>query len=180
MTSTKAANRPEVDLHRIFDDASHLADSLEKTVSYLEHSAEKHNAIAETARGYARATQRSERIASDLRSLDENNPALMRYRSVYNNLDAAQIEAFSRIIVDYQARIGEGFVPVSTNDYLADLTSIAFTLEAIQDPACLVGVGGGLVPRFKRGKEARSLRSRQPRPSSVSRRAGSFRLSGMK
>ncbi|MFC3322635.1 hypothetical protein [Mesorhizobium cantuariense] len=122
------------------------------TASYLEHCAEKHNAIGEAARSYGRARQRCERIANDLRSLKESNPALVRYRNVFYNLDAAQIEAFARIIIDYQARIGDGFVPVSTNHYLADLTAIAFTLEAIEDPTCLVGVGAGFGPRFKSGK----------------------------
>ncbi|MES0167829.1 hypothetical protein NKJ87_17845 [Mesorhizobium sp. M0027] len=148
--NTTAATRAATpDLYRRFDGPNALAKSLERTVSYLEHCAEKHNVIGEAARSYALAKQRCERIANDLRSLKGSNPALVRYRNAFYNLDAVQIEAFSRIIIDYQARIGDGFVPVSTNHYLADLTAIAFTLEAIQDPACLIGVGAGFGPRFR-------------------------------
>lgn len=41
-------------------------------------------------------------------------------------------------------------MPVSTNHYLADLTAIIFALAAIEDPACLLGVGTGFAPRDRR------------------------------
>jgi len=132
-------------LYRQFGDPKALAESMEWSASYLENCASKHG----PSPYYSRSIETCRRISRDLHSLKERNPALVRYRNVLYSLDEAQIDAFAGIIIDYQARIGGEFVPVSTNQYLADLTAMAFALAAIDEPTCMGGVGMGLGPRYK-------------------------------
>jgi len=139
---------------RTLGDRSALADSLDASAGYLEACAEKHGATGAAARYYEKAKRTCESIAADLRNLKENSPALSRYRNALYELDDVQLEAFARIKIDYQARIGGDFAPVTTNHFLAELTAMAFALGAIVEPACLNGVGTGFAPRFKKAEAA--------------------------
>lgn len=142
------------DLYRAYGNPQVLADLLKGSAGYLQLCADKHNATGPKLRFYTDAVRRCERISGEMERLKDNNLALIRYRNALYDLDAPQIEAFARIIIDYQARIGSEFVPVSTNHYLADLTAIIFALAAIENPACLIGVGTGFAPRHRQREAA--------------------------
>lgn len=126
-------------------DPKKLAFSLRMTVSYLRSCAGKHESMATRSRANAK---RCNRIANDLEQIGDHNPELVRYRNALCELDLKQLKAFQLILIDYQARIGSEFVPTSTNHYLGDLTAMIFALEAMDEPLCLAGVGGGFAPRF--------------------------------
>ncbi|SOC92573.1 hypothetical protein SAMN05216358_2729 [Rhizobium sp. AN5] len=144
-TSAPAAT---IDRYSVFYDPTALAVSLKASASYIEHCAEKHN-VPLAERRLRESVKRCESIASDMERLKDSNPALIRYRNALGDLDTVQIEAFARIVIDYQARIGSGFVPVSTNHYLADLTAMIFAVAAIDTPVCMGGVGTGFGPRIR-------------------------------
>ncbi|MBU2534496.1 MAG: hypothetical protein KKB37_17285 [Alphaproteobacteria bacterium] len=126
-------------------DPKKLAFSLRMTISYLRSCAGKHESMETRSRANAK---RCNRIAKDLEQISDHNAALVRYRDALCELDLKQLKAFQLILIDYQARIGSEFVPTSTSHYLADLTAMIFALEAMDEPLCLAGVGGGFAPRF--------------------------------
>lgn len=146
--TTTGARAAIADLYNKLGDPVGLSKSLEASASYLESCAEKHTAPTDL-RYYANGVRACERIAGELRVMKSNNVALRRYRNVVLSLDEAQIAAFAKVAIDYQARLGSQFIPTSAIRYLADLTAIAFALEALEGPTCLIGVGGGLVPRHR-------------------------------
>ncbi len=124
-----------------------LAASLEATAGYLESCAERHSVTGVRAEHYRSAVASCQRIASDMRNLTEDNPALIRFRSMVSALYEKQLRAFARIKIDYQARIGSNFRPATTDCFLSELSALAFALEAIHEPACVIGVGIGFGPR---------------------------------
>jgi hypothetical protein len=124
-----------------------LAASLEATAGYLESCAERHSVTGVQAARYQRAVASCQRIASDMRNLKDDNPALIHFRSIVSALNQKQLRAFARIKIDYQARIGSEFMPTTTNRFLSELSALAFALEAIHEPACVIGVGVGFGPR---------------------------------
>ena len=136
------------------DTAKALAASLSFSASYLDHCVEKHNVPGSEARIYATGRQTCERLAREIAELSETTPGFARYRNALYGLDAAQLEAFHCIKIDYQARIGSYFKPATARHYLADLTTLVFALGALDAPECLAGVGTGFAPRHRKQGEA--------------------------
>ncbi|WP_296085423.1 hypothetical protein [uncultured Agrobacterium sp.] len=135
------------------DTAKALAGSLNFTASYLDSCVEKHKISGSEARIYVTGRQTCERLASEIAELSETAPGFVRYRNALYGLDEAQLEAFRRIKIDYQARIGGYFKPTTATRFFADLTMLIFALEAIDSPDCMLGVGTGFAPRFKKSGE---------------------------
>lgn len=136
------------------DTAKALAASLDFSASYLDSCVEKHKISGLEARIYATGRKTCERLAREIAELSETAPGFTRYRNALYGLDEAQLEAFHRIKIDYQARIGSYFKPATATHYFADLTMLIFALEAIDSPECLLGVGNGFSPRHKKSGEA--------------------------
>lgn len=136
------------------DAAKALTASLNMSASYLNACVEKHGISGSEVRIYSKGEKTCERLAREIAELGEMQPGFIRYRNALYGLDAAQVETFHRIKIDYQARIGSYFNPATATHYFADLTVLIFALEAIDNPECLLGVGTGFSQRHKKSGDA--------------------------
>lgn len=152
--TTAADTATPGDYYKALTDRAALATSLEATVSYLENCIAKHGDAGMAAAHFSRASRNCQRLADELKKLKDDNAALIRYRNILFELDEAQLEAFARIKIDYQAHISSDFQPVTTNHFLAELQAIAFAVAAINKPVCMGGVGAGFGPRLKLSEAA--------------------------
>ena len=119
-----------------------LAESVEASASYLESCGHKHGDLQR----YTTDINMLRALAAGLRGMRANRASFRRYVEAIKALDATQYGVFEAIKIDYQCRIGSEFMPASGDEFLAQLTVMAFAVGRIEAPTPFFGVGQGFRP----------------------------------